>query len=59
MRGPGKSKRPAGGFLRLRSKKPHVPRGKNGKKISASDEVFVILQGADMVKKQLDFQVVS
>ena len=40
--------------------KNHMFQGeRTGKKYQLGDEVFVVLQGADMIKKQLDFQVVS
>ena len=40
--------------------KNHMFQGeRTGKKYQLGDEVFVVLQGADLVKKQLDFQVVS
>jgi ribonuclease R/exosome complex exonuclease DIS3/RRP44 len=40
--------------------KNHMFQGeRTGKKYQLGDEVAVVLQGADLVKKQLDFQVVS
>lgn len=40
--------------------KNHMFKGeRTGKKYQLGDEVAVVLQGADLVKKQLDFQVVS